>query len=105
MIYEYELNKQDYIDFNLSHIYSSPSLRRSVMIQRFIAPIIFLIFPLFLADVSDISLREWYVVYGILFVLWVIFHPKYIKRRVIKRTTKLIEEGNAEELFGKHVFK
>lgn len=104
MILEYEFNKQDYIDYNLYHIHNSPTLKKSLFIQRFIVPIIFLVFPLLLQFIGDdIPFWYWSVLFSITFILWIIFFPRIHEKTMIKRVSKLLNEGKNNNIFGKHM--
>jgi len=102
MIIEYELTKQDYIDFNINHMNNSKSMKNSMLFQRFIIPVIYLILPLFLKYISRIPLWYWYCIFLIFSVIWIIRYPKIIEKSVIKRASKLIDEGKATGIVGHH---
>jgi hypothetical protein len=51
---DYELNKQDYIDFNIYYFKHSEILKKTMFYQKFILSIIFLIAPFIFARVSDV---------------------------------------------------
>lgn len=101
---EYEITKQDYIDFNIYHMTHSVSMKRSLFIQRFIFPIIFLILPILLVKITDIPLWYWFSVFTISSVLWVIFYPKFLRKSVERKISKLLEEGKTTGIIGKHSF-
>ncbi|MCB2353945.1 YcxB family protein [Clostridium estertheticum] len=101
---EYQITKQDYIDFNIYHMTHSVTMKRSLFIQRFIFPIIFLISPIFLIKITDIPLWYWFSVCIISSVLWIVFYPKFLKRSVEKRISKLLEEGKTTGILGEHNF-
>ncbi|MHB8131564.1 MAG: YcxB family protein [Mobilitalea sp.] len=102
MTYEFQIEKQDYIDFNLNHIITSPTMKRSLIIQRFIALMIVVVFPLILAKVTEIPLWYWYCAFGIAFILWFIFYPKHVKKLIVMRISKLLKEGSTHGILGKH---
>lgn len=101
---EYELTKQDYIDFNIYHMTSSVTMKRSLFIQRFIIPIIFLVLPIFLIKITDIPLWYWYSVFIILSVLWVVFYKKFLIKSVERRISKILDEGKTTGILGVHHF-
>lgn len=102
MTINYELTKQDYIDFNMHHIATSPTMKRALFIQRFILPILFLVLPIFLIQITDIPLWYWFSVLGTASVLWIVLYPKSVNRSVAKRISKMISEGSATGIVGTH---
>jgi hypothetical protein len=100
---EYELTKQDYIDFNIYYIKNSDTLKRSLIIQRYVMAVFFLIIPFAIYRVTDIPLWYWLAVFFVVAVLWVIFYPKYFMSATIKRISKLVDEGKNKDMLGKHI--
>ncbi len=96
----YELTKQDYIDFNLYHISYSKTSRQALFIQRYITSLIFLLAPFVVARFTEIPLEYWLVTFAITYLLWVFFYPKYFKRVVGKRVSKMVDEGKNVDLLG-----
>jgi hypothetical protein len=101
---EYEITKQDYIDFNIYHMTHSETVKRSLFIQRFIFPIIFLVLPIFLIKITDIPLWYWFSVFIISSVLWIIFYPKFLKKSVERKISKMLAEGKTTGILGNHSF-
>jgi hypothetical protein len=92
---EYDLTKQDYIDFNMHYIENSPKLKRSLFIQRFVIALVFLIFPFIFSKNSGTPFLPSFIVYGVIFILWVLFYPKYYRTIAKKRIIKLIDKGGS----------
>lgn len=101
---EYEITKQDYIDFNIYHMNHSITMKRSLFIQRFFIPIIFLILPMFLVKITDIPLWYWFGVFIILCVLWIIYYPKFFIKYVERNISKMLDEGKTTGILGNHIF-
>ena len=101
---EYEITKQDYIDFNIYHMNHSVTIKRSLFIQRFIFPITFLILPMFLVKVTDIPLWYWLDVSIISSVLWIIYYPKFLIKSVGRKVSNMLEEGKTTGILGNHIF-
>lgn len=96
----YELTKQDYIEFNIFHMSYSKSLRKLMFIQRYVISLCFLIAPFMIAKFSDIPLGYWLSIFVIVYILWVAFIPKYIQRTMRKRILRLVDEGKNAGMFG-----
>lgn len=104
MTFEYQLTKQDYIDFNIFHLTFSKSIRRSIFFQRYIFSIVFLVLPFLLTQVTTMPLWYWFTVFMITYIIWIAFYPKHIKRTVVRRISKMLDEGKNKGLLGKHTF-
>lgn len=98
----YELNKKDYIDFNMNHFSISPTLKRTIFLQRYIFSIIYLIIPFVLTTVSDIPFGYWASIFGITYILWVVFYPRYFMKTVQRNIEKLMNEGHTKSMLGEH---
>ena len=99
---EYEMTRQDYIDFNIYHMTHSTTMKRSLLIQRFIFPIIFLICPLLLTKITTIPLWYWTSIFIITSILWIAFYPKILKRLIEKKVSQMLEEGKTTGIVGIH---
>jgi len=102
MNFEYELNKQDLIDFNLFHITYSKLTRRSYFIQRYILSLSFLVLPFLLRQFTNMSLGYWLVVFILLYLYWVVFYPKRLKKIVSRKISKMLAEGKNKSVVGTH---
>lgn len=102
MTIEYDLTKQDYIDFNISHMKNSKAMKKSMLLQRFLIPVVYLILPVFLKNVTRMPLWYWYSVFIIFSLIWIICYPKMIEKSLIKKASKLIDEGKATGIVGHH---
>jgi len=45
-----------------------------------------------------------YSAFILTFILWAIFYPKHVKKLVVKRISKLLNEGSTNGILGKHTF-
>lgn len=95
----FELTEDDYINYNIDHSKQSESVKRSLLIQRFMGPAIFVIAPFIITQFTDIPLWYWLLVFGVASILWFIFYPKYFRGEIARRVKKMLEEGNNENLF------
>lgn len=102
MTIEYEITRQDYLNFNLIFLESSKTARRTLLIQRFLGPILFMILSYVVSIDSDISFWYWFTVFAIASVGWIIFFPKHTKRTITKRISKMLDEGDNKGLLGRH---
>ena len=92
---EYNLSAQDYINFNLSYAETSPTVKKSMMRARITGPIMFLIMPFVMKNVSNIPFAYWMVLFSLTAIGWFFLMPYSIKRRTIKQVHQmLLEKGN-----------
>lgn len=99
---KYHLTEEDYINFNMFHIKNSKTAMRSLTIQRFIGPIIFIISSYVFSKIGDVPFLGLFITFLILSILWVIFYPKYFYSHVIRHVKKMIKEGKNDGLLGEH---
>lgn len=99
---EFNLTKDDYIAFNMHHIETSPTIRRSLLIQQYGVSVIFLIVPYFFSRISRAPMLASFIVYGAIFLAWILYYPKYFMHATKKRIIKLIDEGDNSAILGIH---
>lgn len=96
----YQLTEKDFLDFNIHHAKNSSHIQKSILIQRISGPIIFLIAPFFATKQSGITIWYWFVLFGIVSIIWFIFYPKYIYWEISRKTMKIIKEGENKNILG-----
>lgn len=94
----YKLTEEDYLDFNLNHGNNSPSIKKSILIQRLMGPVIFFMASFLTAKRTGIPLWYWFILFGIVSIIWYAFYPKYINWEVSRRTLKMLKEGNNKNI-------
>jgi hypothetical protein len=101
---EYELTEDDYIAFNLYYVKHSKTVKQSLFMQRFLPPIIFLIFPFVLFWVTGEFLMVLLISFVLFSVVWIIFYPRYFYGYIKRNVSKLLNEGSNANILGRHVF-
>ena len=99
----FNFTKEQFINFNMHYYETSKVIQNSLLKQRLIGPIIYMIVPFVIAKKSDIPFIYWLVSFGIVSVLWFFFLPKYTKFRYKKTVEKLLNE-KSEKIFGEKEF-
>jgi hypothetical protein len=97
---EYDLTKEDYIAFNMHYLDHSPIIKRSLFIQRYVVALVFLAFPFIFSNMSGVPLLLPLIVYGAIFIAWIVYYPRYFKATTKKRILRMIDEGSNDNLFG-----
>ncbi|MBO0993964.1 YcxB family protein [Bacillus sp. SD088] len=98
----YSLTEEEYLKFNLFHVKNSNTVKRALNIQRFLFPVLFIVFSYFFSKVTDMPFLGIFIPFLLISILWVIFYPKYFYRFIIRNTKKLIRERENEGLLGEH---
>jgi hypothetical protein len=69
-------------------------MKKALLLQRFILPLIFVVFPFILSMISSkIPFWYWMTVFSATAIWWIVFYPRRLKNRVEKRISKLVDEG------------
>lgn len=102
---DFELTKQDYINFNIFHINYSKTLRKMLFIQRYIVSLSFLIVPFVASWVTSIPLWYWLSVFVFTYIIWILFYWKYFKWNMGRKISKMVEEGKTDVMLGKQGVK
>ena len=91
----YNLTEEDYINFNMSYAETSDTVKKSMQRARVTGPIMFLLLPFVLRNVTDIPFAYWMVLFGIAAVAWFFLLPVFIKKSTIRQIKKMLKEkGN-----------
>lgn len=101
MVKQYELTRQDYLNYNLIHLDHSKTAKKTINLQRFLVPILYIVLAFLMAWIGDIPLLYWLIVFSVAAIGWIMFFPQYTKRVVSKRISKMLDEGENKGLLGK----
>lgn len=99
---EYELTKEDFLDFNLNHAHNSSTVKKSLFYQRYVVAIIFPIIPVILSKTFKAPLRGLLPAYLISSLMWIIFYPKYFWWQIKKNVTKTLDESEDSKFVASH---
>ncbi|PIC70334.1 hypothetical protein CSV77_09670 [Sporosarcina sp. P16b] len=102
---QYDLTEQDVVAFNLYHVKTSKVGKNSLQWQRYISPLIFLLFAYFLSVFTDMAKGPLFATFGVTAILWVIFYPKYFYFHITRQVSKMLRGGKNEGLVGEHSMK
>ncbi|MBB6447969.1 YcxB family protein [Bacillus benzoevorans] len=81
---------------------NSKTVKKALNMQRFLAPIVFIIASFVLAKVGNMSFLGVFITFLVMSILWIIFYPKYFYSYVSRNTKKMIKEGKNDGLLGEH---
>ncbi|MBT2583439.1 YcxB family protein [Planococcus sp. ISL-109] len=100
--FSYELTEQQFVDFNLYHAKHSKAVKRSLTVQRFLIPAIYLAMPFIMAPIFDWSVWGLMIPFVIFAALWIVFFPAYFYRIIKRTSSKMVNAGKNEGLLGYH---
>ncbi|RDY23460.1 YcxB family protein [Romboutsia maritimum] len=97
----FEITKDDYINFNLHHLENSKSQKNTFNILRYVIPIIFSILIYFIGTgILNQQSIYWIIVAIIFSIIWILTYPKQYKKLIAKQTDKILSEGDNSSIFG-----
>lgn len=98
----FEVNKDDYINFNLYHLQNSKTHKKMFNIIRYFIPIVFFI-PIYMIGTQIFNQPSiyWIIVAVIFSFYWILTYPKQYKRLIVKQTNKILNEGDNSSIFGR----
>lgn len=99
---EYNINRQDYLDFNLFHTKYSETIRKAIFKNRYIISLSYFIFPLF-ALITDIPAWYWLILSILTYVIWILVYPKYYEYKLNKIVSKILSEDKNNILGDKSI--
>ncbi|NTV91325.1 MAG: YcxB family protein [Clostridiales bacterium] len=93
---EYELTKDDYIEFNLFYLKTSPTIAKTLKLQKVVPPIFFMAAAVGLWVSTGWSLITMLLVFGLLSIGWVYYYPRYFVSVTKKRVSMIVDEGKSK---------
>lgn len=97
----YELTKEDFIQFNMYHYKNSKVMKKSLIFMRYFLPIFFIV-----AAIVTFVLRQEIAISSIIFVivgcLWFVLFPGIMNKSIYKKVDQFFSEGKNLSLLGKH---
>ncbi len=101
MSYNYEITKDDYIDFNLYHMKNSSSNKIVFILLCYITPILFAI-PIYIIGTNVLKQPSYYwVIISLIFIAgWIFTYPKRYNRLIIRECTKSLKRNGSNNILG-----
>jgi hypothetical protein len=92
----FDLNEEDYVEFNIYHAEHSPKFKKNLFIQRFLVSAIFLLIPVIMRFFFGRPFSTTLPMFGIIWLIWVVFFTKGFKKTLRSRIIKNIQEAEAK---------
>lgn len=103
----FDLSEEDYVEFNLYHADNSPKFKKNLLIQRFLVSAIFLLVPVLMRVLFGRPFKTTLPMFGIVWLIWVIFFNKGFKHTLKSRIVKNIRaaEENGQTITGEYMLQ
>lgn len=98
----YDLTKEDYLAFQLHTAKQSETVKRALIMQRMMGPVLFLLFTLVVSWVTEEWLLGLFITFAVASVLWVILYPKFFYGYIKRNVNKMLNESRKGNMFGLH---
>lgn len=95
MIINYELTKEDYVNFQLNHIVIDKKAKASFIISRILMPGLIIAIPFLFAVPIP-----WQIFLGF-GLFYAYYYPKFFNKRLDKRVKRILDHPNNKSLIGK----
>jgi len=96
----YDLTKEDYLEFNMHHISKTKSIKTTLFIERFIISIMFILVPFMMKPKNDIPFAIFFMPFIIIYIGWIVLFPKYFKGSIKRRLERMLNKEENKSLFG-----
>lgn len=90
---KYDITKDDYIKFNLYHLESSPSVKKELIIHRFIIPLLLVGLSAAFYVLTGLPLYIGLPLFIGIGIVWAIYYPKFYKKNALKNVSKMVDSG------------
>lgn len=103
MTLEFEIKRQDYIDFNFHFIRTNPQMKRTLLLGHVVPPVIFLALPFLMQSaMRDSNFLFGFILLGLMAASWLGFWPVWFKKSFFRRLNRLLNEGKLAGIVGHH---
>jgi hypothetical protein len=98
---EFEFEMEDWMNFQKNYLQKSKQFKRSKITVAAIFPLVVVLFT-----VLDLLKEEFssvkFIFFGGLSILWIIYYPKYLLKKTLDKTKKMMEDGDSSGILGRH---
>ncbi|PGS49958.1 YcxB family protein [Bacillus sp. AFS041924] len=101
----YEINLDDYIEFNLHHLKNSKTVQKSLTNNRIAVSLIYLVIPFLISFLFKQPISGYLLAFSLAAIVFFIYFPKLYYRSTKNKMIKLLNDKRNESLFGEHSLK
>lgn len=98
---EFKFQMDDWLSFQKDFMSRSKQYKKTRLIITYFLPAISII-PIYLLSQKPGGFYFAILFYGTASILWIIYYPKRFDKRTLKRTKKMLEEGDNSSYLGIH---
>lgn len=93
--FQYMVSEHDYFEFNKYHAFNTPISKRRLRTQHLIIPVFFVGIGVGMGLIVDEPFLTYYfyIVFGLIAILWLIFYKRYITWRIKKNIENIRKSG------------
>lgn len=103
MTVHYTIDDEAYIQYNLDVMDISPNMRRMTFVMKWAVPMIYLVLPFVLSQMTSIPFMFWAVAMFITGMLWLVLFTPMFKKSIRRRIQRLLKEGPSSTFIGEHI--
>lgn len=89
--FTYTLNEQDYLDFNIFHLYNTPANKKGLLLSRILTPVAFMLIAFLCSELLGAP-AFFYGLFGLLSFVWFV-HFRKIKNKYLEIDIKHIKKA------------
>jgi hypothetical protein len=98
---EFEFEMNDWMEFNKDYLSNSKQYKSVKLIAQLILPVIFSAI-IFLKDLSSVVGPTKLALLSLILLAWILYIPRFLDKRVLYRTKKMLEDGDNSGILGRH---
>ena len=98
----YELTKEDYVDFNMYHVKNSKGIKKTIFMQRYVISLMFLIIPIAIWILKKETFNILYIICPLFWVVWILFYDKAFDKSIVKKINRMLDKSINSGLIGMH---
>ena len=99
---EYDLVKEDFIEFNMYRIMNSDKIKSSLLKQRYFISLDVLVVIFILSLIAGAQWKLFLPIFIMIYLLWVTYYPRLFNNKAKRNIEKMIDEGNDNSVFGRY---
>jgi hypothetical protein len=98
---EFNFDIEDWMEFQKNYLRNSKQVKKMKITATLMVPAIFLVLTFINLMSGRLKPAQTWV-YVIASLLWILFYPRMMNRSMLKKTAKMLTEGDNSGILGKH---
>lgn len=101
MKFEFDLNEDDYLKFNISNMNNSNTLRKNLLIHKYSVPICWIILTFLWGEISSVPALIWLITFGFISIIWICCFRKYAEFKTTWYSKRELKNKNGGLYIGR----